>query len=266
MSQTVILGTARTPFGKMGGALAPKGAPELGGEAIDAALERAEVGPDQVQQVIFGQEESIILGGFDAAESITGPTQLQALALGVRGPDLQGTEGRIPILPPGVSIPAFGVALNAVALSTSSNVLSTPHIIAMDNTEAEINVGSNIPLQTNQGGLGGLAPLLGGLGGQGLLPLPGGVLRERDVARQAELAAAYAEGLDAAQLGCGGRVRPEHHSDLKGFHRGIFSPPRRRDSWMALMVSTAAAESSGAQRSGQRPDCAHSRKYRTSAS
>ena len=40
MSQTVILGTARTPFGKMGGALAPKGAPELGGEAISAALER----------------------------------------------------------------------------------------------------------------------------------------------------------------------------------------------------------------------------------
>jgi general secretion pathway protein D len=114
---------------------------------------------------LFGQEDSIILGGFDAQESIAGPTQLQALALGVRGPDLQGTEGRIPILPPGVSIPAFGVALNAVAISQDSNVLSTPHIIAMDNTEAEINVGANIPLQTNQGGLGGLAPLLGGLGG-----------------------------------------------------------------------------------------------------
>ena len=35
MSQTVILGTARTPFGKMGGALASKGATELGGEAIE---------------------------------------------------------------------------------------------------------------------------------------------------------------------------------------------------------------------------------------
>jgi general secretion pathway protein D len=115
---------------------------------------------------LFGQEESVVLGGFNADESITGPTQLQALALGVRGPDLQGTEGRIPILPPGVSIPAFGVALNAVAVSQDSNVLSTPHIIAMDNTEAEINVGANIPLQTNQGGgLAGLAPLLGGLGG-----------------------------------------------------------------------------------------------------
>jgi acetyl-CoA C-acetyltransferase len=55
MSQTVILGTARTPFGKMGGALASKDAIELGGDAIGAALERSEVAPEQVQQVIFGQ-------------------------------------------------------------------------------------------------------------------------------------------------------------------------------------------------------------------
>ena len=55
MPQTVILGTARTPFGKMGGALATKDAIDLGAEAIGAALERSEVAPDQVQQVIFGQ-------------------------------------------------------------------------------------------------------------------------------------------------------------------------------------------------------------------
>jgi acetyl-CoA C-acetyltransferase len=55
MSQTVILGTARTPFGKMGGALAPKSAVELGGASIAAALERSEVDPEQVQEVIYGQ-------------------------------------------------------------------------------------------------------------------------------------------------------------------------------------------------------------------
>jgi acetyl-CoA C-acetyltransferase len=55
MPQTVILGTARTPFGKMGGALAPVDATELGGKAISAALERSEVEPDQVQGVIYGQ-------------------------------------------------------------------------------------------------------------------------------------------------------------------------------------------------------------------
>src|SRR4051794_24744404 len=55
MPKTVILGAARTPFGKMGGGLSTLEAPDLGGEAIAAALERAEVAPDQVQGVAFGQ-------------------------------------------------------------------------------------------------------------------------------------------------------------------------------------------------------------------
>ena len=55
MPKTVILGTARTPFGKMGGALASLGATDLGGQAIAGALESAEVQPDQVQHVVFGQ-------------------------------------------------------------------------------------------------------------------------------------------------------------------------------------------------------------------
>jgi acetyl-CoA C-acetyltransferase len=55
MSQTVILGTARTPFGKMGGGLAATSATQLAATAIAAAMERAEVAPEQVQQVIYGQ-------------------------------------------------------------------------------------------------------------------------------------------------------------------------------------------------------------------
>ena len=55
MPKTVILGAARTPFGKMGGGLASLDATDLGGTAIAAALERAEVAPDAVQQVVFGQ-------------------------------------------------------------------------------------------------------------------------------------------------------------------------------------------------------------------
>ena len=55
MPTTVILGAARTPFGKMGGALASQDATDLGGTAIQAALERAEVAPDQVEHVVFGQ-------------------------------------------------------------------------------------------------------------------------------------------------------------------------------------------------------------------
>ena len=43
MSTTVILGAARTPFGKMGGALKSFDATDLGGLAISSALERAEI-------------------------------------------------------------------------------------------------------------------------------------------------------------------------------------------------------------------------------
>ncbi len=55
MPSTVILGTARTPFGKMGGALSSLDATDLGGHVIETALERSGVAPEQVQQVVFGQ-------------------------------------------------------------------------------------------------------------------------------------------------------------------------------------------------------------------
>src|SRR4051795_9026986 len=55
MSRTVVLSAARTPFGKLGGGLSTVDATELGATAIEAALERAEVKPDQVQHVVMGQ-------------------------------------------------------------------------------------------------------------------------------------------------------------------------------------------------------------------
>jgi acetyl-CoA C-acetyltransferase len=55
MPKTVILSAARTPIGKLGGGLAGLDATELGATAITAALERAEVAPEQIQQVVMGQ-------------------------------------------------------------------------------------------------------------------------------------------------------------------------------------------------------------------
>jgi acetyl-CoA C-acetyltransferase len=55
MSKTVILSTARTPFGKMGGGLSSLDATDLGGTAITEALDRADVAPDEVQGVVYGQ-------------------------------------------------------------------------------------------------------------------------------------------------------------------------------------------------------------------
>jgi acetyl-CoA C-acetyltransferase len=55
MPNTVILSSARTPIGKLGGGLASVDATDLGGTAIRAALERADVAPDQIQHVVMGQ-------------------------------------------------------------------------------------------------------------------------------------------------------------------------------------------------------------------
>jgi acetyl-CoA C-acetyltransferase len=55
MPNTVILSAARTPIGKLGGGLSSLDATELGATAIKAALERAEVAPDQVEHVVMGQ-------------------------------------------------------------------------------------------------------------------------------------------------------------------------------------------------------------------
>src|SRR6202161_2825584 len=55
MPKTVILASARAPIGKMGGGLSTLDATELGSTAIEAALERAAVEPEQVEHVIMGQ-------------------------------------------------------------------------------------------------------------------------------------------------------------------------------------------------------------------
>ena len=117
----------------------------------------------------FGAGDSLLVAGFQPLKSIApGPEQLQGAALGVRGPDIAGTQNTFPGLA-GLSIPAFGIILNALATSGDVNILATPHILATDNTPAEINVGENIPLQTNFAGLpnlGSLAGLAGGAGAQ----------------------------------------------------------------------------------------------------
>lgn len=113
-----------------------------------------------------GGGDTLFLGGFEASNSLTFPANpelLQGVALGARGPELAGTSN---LLGTGLSIPAFGVVLQALASSGDANVLATPHILATDNTAAEISVGENVPLQTNLGGGSNLAGLAGLAGGQ----------------------------------------------------------------------------------------------------
>ena len=50
----VIVGAARTPMGSFQGVFSPLAAHDLGGAAIQAAVERAGVAPEQVNEVLFG--------------------------------------------------------------------------------------------------------------------------------------------------------------------------------------------------------------------
>jgi acetyl-CoA C-acetyltransferase len=59
-TKIVILATARTPFGRLGGALGSLPATVLGGEAIRSAVERAKIDPADVEHVIMGQ---VLQGG-----------------------------------------------------------------------------------------------------------------------------------------------------------------------------------------------------------
>jgi general secretion pathway protein D len=109
-----------------------------------------------------GNDQTLIFGGSSAGKTLV-PTSLlgdlaQGLAAGALGPEIQGADQILN--QPGISIPAFGVFLKALATSNDVNVLSAPHILTTDNEEAEIKVGQNVPFQ---------GAFLGGFGG-----VPGG--------------------------------------------------------------------------------------------
>jgi general secretion pathway protein D len=116
----------------------------------------------------FPSDGALSILGFQASQSLNPVNQdsLTGLALGVRGPTIENSQQLI-----GASIPGFGVVINALATTGDANVLSTPHIIAMDNVQAEITVGENIPLQTSGipsalSNISSLAGLAGAAGGQ----------------------------------------------------------------------------------------------------
>ena len=80
-------------------------------------------------------------------------------------------EGTIPALGSGLNLglggessggTRFGVLLRALATDASTNILSTPSLTTLDNQEAEITVGQNVPFKTGsyttQGGLGQVNP------------------------------------------------------------------------------------------------------------
>ncbi len=100
MERAVILGAARTPFGKFGGALAALSAPELGGRAIREAVDRSGVRDDEIQHSIFGLVVQAGIGQIPSRQanyhavlpySLTSETINQVCASGLRSATLAET-------------------------------------------------------------------------------------------------------------------------------------------------------------------------------
>src|SRR5215210_5506705 len=100
LERTVILGAARTPFGKFGGALSPLGAPELGGAAIREAVERSEIEDEELEHSIFGIVVQAGVGQIPSRQanfhaglpfSVTTETLNQVCASGLRSATLGET-------------------------------------------------------------------------------------------------------------------------------------------------------------------------------
>ena len=98
MPGSVIVGGARTPIGKLSGALKDFTAMELGGIAIAKALERARIGGDQVDYVIMGHVIQAGAGQITARQA--------------------AVKGGIPMSVPAVTVNKVCLSgLNAIALA-----------------------------------------------------------------------------------------------------------------------------------------------------
>ena len=120
MAGSYIVAGARTPIGKMSGALAGFSAAELGGFAIAAALERAGVRPDEVEHVLMGQ---VLMAGQGQV-----PSRQAAVNAG------------IPMSVPSVNI-------NKVCLSGLNTIYLADQMIAAG--EADIVVAGGMESMTN---------------------------------------------------------------------------------------------------------------------
>ncbi|HEY4607633.1 MAG TPA: beta-ketoacyl synthase N-terminal-like domain-containing protein, partial [Ilumatobacteraceae bacterium] len=120
MAGSYIVAGARTPIGKLSGALAPLSAAELGGSAIKAALERAGVAPEEVEYVLMGQ---VLMAGQGQV-----PARQAAANAGIP-----------------MSIPS--VNINKVCLSGLNTIYLADQMIA--NGEADIVIAGGMESMTN---------------------------------------------------------------------------------------------------------------------
>lgn len=125
---------------------------------------------------IGGNEVPLLFGLGGLGMSGVSLQQLNSggFAAGLQGPLLNVNAGNTgsSAVPAGVtlSIPAFGFLVQAIQENSDVNVLSTPHILTLNNEDAEITVGRKIPYRSqSMGSMGGLGGLMGGIPGLGAM-------------------------------------------------------------------------------------------------
>ncbi len=100
MERAVVLGAARTPFGRFGGALSALGATALGGVAVREAVARSGVEDEEIGHSIFGQVVQAGVGQIPSRQanfhaglpfSLTTETLNQVCASGIRSATLAET-------------------------------------------------------------------------------------------------------------------------------------------------------------------------------
>lgn len=100
----------------------------------------------------LGEEQSGFVGAQLGASSLgLTPDALTGLAVGVFGATIPvpvfDTSTGTPIAST-LDIPAFGIAINALKTSGSTNIISNPSLMTLDNEEASIIVGRKVPFPT----------------------------------------------------------------------------------------------------------------------
>lgn len=92
-----------------------------------------------------------LIGGFGNSSSSSNIGVIAANPAGAaKGFNLGLVDGTVTI--PGIDDPIANLGLLARALETNANanILSTPTLLALDNEEAKISIGANVPFQTGQ--------------------------------------------------------------------------------------------------------------------
>ncbi|EAG1709254.1 thiolase family protein [Listeria monocytogenes] len=116
MNEVVIIDAVRTPIGKFGGSLKDISAVELGATALKGVLERANIAPDRVDQVIFG---NVLQAGL-------GQNVARQVAI----------KAGIPYKVPGVTInEVCGSGLKSIMLGRQAIQLGEADIVAVGGTE-----------------------------------------------------------------------------------------------------------------------------------